>query len=157
MRTLNIGATPAEITAIQSFVAGLSGGWTNSTDAIYSAMAGATVPNPVTPAPQVPAGYTIGSLTALLSASSLATLRGYPGLADVGTAVAAQQSAVVLNHVAGVLALGFITSAEASAITAAVDATVADPTWTSTVSWLVANPITKADIETARFAPGGQG
>lgn len=150
--------TPSQIAAIQSFV-GAHGGWSQSTDAILSEIRSTTVANPVGTAPQVPAPYTIAGLLGQLGSPSLAALKSYPGLQQLGVSVANQESAMVLNAFVGLAGLGFITGDEASALAATVNATQADPSWTADVTWdfgTLGRPADAFDVETARHAPGGQ-
>lgn len=145
--------TPDAIAAIATFVAGLSGGWTGNTDA--QVVAAANDPAVANPAPQgqVPAGYSAASLLALLSQASAANVESFPGISRLFDDILAQDSPRVLATIALMSASGRILSSEATAMTAAVTATQADPSWQSQIGWAQANlgrPLDLADSAAAR-------
>jgi hypothetical protein len=151
---INVNPTPGQIQSIKSFVAGLAGVWSNSDAQIRAAMAATKVANPL-PQATVPKPYTATQLLGLLSAASIANLAAFPAIHDLFSDISAQNSANVEAASALLAAAGKITSAEQSAIVAAVTATEPDPSWTSTVAWDVANLGRVADdfdLEAARFS-----
>lgn len=146
--------TPGQIQTIKSFVAALPGVWSNSDAQIRAAMAATKVANPL-PQATVPKPYTANQLLGALSATSIANLAAFPAIHDLFSDIVAQRGANVLAAAALLAAAGKITSAEESAIAAAVTATEPDPSWTSTVPWDAANLGRLADdfdIEAARHS-----
>ena len=148
--------TPGMIASIKTFVAGLSGGFAGNTDAqIRAAMASTKVANPL-PQATVPTPFTYGQLLGLLSAGSQANLEAFPAIHDLFAAILAQNAADVVATVQLMQDASKITSAEATAITNAVNATGPDPNWTAQVGWDVANIRPSGaddfDIEAARHS-----
>ncbi len=145
--------SPAGITAVNGFVAGLAGGWSGNTDAaVLAAIDAPAVANPATRG-TVPAGYTVASVMALLSSQSIQNLRTFPALYQLMGDIQANNSANVLVAVEFLVASADIQSSEGTAIAAAVNATVPDPSWQATVGWAQANlgrPMDITDIEEAR-------
>ncbi len=146
--------TPGQIAAIRAYVAGLSGAWNNTDAQIRAAIAASSVANPVQQA-TVPKPYTATGLLGVLSTQSQGNLVVFPAIHDLLVDIQTQDSANVLAAVSLLAATGKITSAEATAIQSAVTATEPDPSWTSTVTWDLANlgrPIDDFDIEAARHS-----
>ena len=149
---------PDAITALQGYIDGMSGGWTNQDSAIVSAMNAPSAANP-TPQGTIPTPYTITQLVGSLSSGSLANLDTFPALYQLMQDIDANNTGNVLIAVEFLAAAGKILSSEATAIEAIVEATELDPSWPSQIGWAQANlgrPADSADIEAARNAPGGQ-
>jgi hypothetical protein len=147
--------SPAGITAVNTYVAGMAGGWTGNADAtILAAVNNPTIANPAAQG-TVPAGYSVTSLLGLLSTGSLSSLRTFPALTQLSQDIASNNSGNVLVAVEALAAFGDITSAEATAVAGAVNATVADPSYEAHIGWAQANlgrALDLNDIEEARAA-----
>jgi hypothetical protein len=144
--------TPDAITAIlaQSTVLG-----NPANAALLTALNTANVTNTATRA-TVPATFTAAGVFACLSAGSITNLKGYAALTDLQAAITAQSPQDVIDWFTIPLAIGDVTSAEVTAVTALVQATQADPSYPTEVSWAQANlgrPADLADIVAARTPP----
>lgn len=151
--------TPAALAWIDTYAAGLAGGWaSNGNAAILAAANAATVANPV-PQPTVPAGYTPQSLLSLLSATSAANVESFAGLQGLFDAINAANGPGILAALALLQASGKVQSSEVTAIEGAIAATVPSPSWPSKVGAAQAalgRPLDAADLAIARalYAPG---
>lgn len=148
------------IASIQAFVGTLAGGWSSNTDVqILAAIQAAKVANPVTTQPTIPKPYTFADVMGCLSAASVVNIRSLPTSTALITAINARDSVSITNWL-GALQAGtpLITSAEATAVLAVVNATEPDPSWTAQVAWdigTLGRAADVADIHAARIAPGG--
>ncbi len=131
--------SPAAITAIQSYVAALSGGWAGNTDAQVLAAANApTIDNPVS-ATTIGKPYTFADLLAVLSDGSTAKLVALPSLPAILDAVNAGEMVVISRWVGLLIKGAVITSDEATAMTAIMADTETDPSWPTQISWAESN------------------
>jgi hypothetical protein len=151
--------TPAARAWIDTYAAGLAGGFASNDDASIVAAANAeTISNP-SPQGTVPAGYTPQSLLALLSAASAANVEGFPGLQGLFDAIVSGNGPGIVAALALLQAGGKVQASEVSAIEAAIAATVPDPAWPAKIGAARAalgRPLDLDDVSETRaqFAPG---
>lgn len=139
--------SPAATAWIQGYVTANFGGWSGVSNAqVLAAVNAPSIANPVAQA-TVPRAYTFASLLGLLSQASAANIESFPALSKLFDDILAQNSANVLAAIALMGASGRIQSSEATALTAAVNATQLDPSWPSQISPAQANLGRPADIE----------
>ena len=143
----------AAIAWIQAQVAAMSGAWAGNTNAqIVAALNTPSIANPV-PQGKVPVPYTAAGLLGLLSPGSITNLASFPAIHDLFADIEAQSTVAIGDAVALLAAAGKITTAEATAVNAALAATEPDPTWQSQISLAQANlgrPVDLFDVEAAR-------
>lgn len=145
---------PQQRQAIRDFAAALAGGWSNTDPQIRAAMTTTLVANPVTTAPQVPKPYDVDDLIAAVATANQVNVSNLAVTMPTFLVDVDNRDLARLRRWARLLkALGKLTAADVTALGAVVVATQADPTWTATVPWDVANLGRVADdfdIEAAR-------
>lgn len=144
--------TPQAIAAIETYVAGLSGGWAGNTDSQVATAA--NLPAVANPAPRatVPTPFTLAGLLGQLGSASLEHLASFTGLAQLQADVNAQNIPNCVAWCGFLAAAAVITSGEAAAIAAIVTATELDPSWPVTVGWAQATIGRPLDLNDSAIA-----
>lgn len=143
--------SPAAVTAIRAHVSD----WTPTDAQIVAALNTPAIANP-TPQPSIPAPLTEDGLAGLLTDAtngSIARLVNYVNYGLVQADILAGNRARIGGWAGKLAVAGIITVGEATAIGAALAATVPDPAWPALISWAVANlgrPVDADDVATSR-------
>lgn len=95
---------------------------------------GATANNPVSVAPSIPKPYTVGTVAAAISSANLAKLAASVYAPPLIQAIDDGKASFIQQLLNGAVAGGIISSADATAAMAVVNAVQADPAWTATVA-----------------------
>lgn len=144
--------SPVAIALINTYVTGLPGGWAGNTDAQVVAAANlASVANPV-PQGTIFTPFTLASLAASISASSRSNLKSFAALDSLIADINANNIANCLAWWTVLAGMAVITSAEATALTATVQATELNPAWPAQVGWAQANLGRPMDIYDSQIA-----
>lgn len=141
-----------QIASIKTYVAAMTGAWTNTDDQIRASMQADLVANPVAQA-TVAKPFTLTSLLGALSSASQANLNSVPGQQQLILDIRANDIAACEGWIEFLAATAKITTAEAGSLQAIVTATELDPSWQAKVGWDVATlgrAVDVFDIERAR-------
>ena len=145
--------SPAAIAAIQAYGAALSGGWAGQTDAqVLTAANAATVDNPAQQG-TVAKPYTYDDLLGAISSANVSKLVVLPALPAIVETINSGDLVACARWITTLVAGGVITTDEATAVSAVMTATEADPSYQSKISWAVANlgrPVDLVDIQQSR-------
>lgn len=144
--------SPAAINWIKAFASSLPGGLAGNTDEqVVAAANAATVANP-TPQGTAPKPYGFADLLGVLSQASVANVEAFPGISQLYDDTAVRANPRVLAAIALMSAAGRVTAAEASAMRAVVNATLADPSWPAKIGAAQANLGRALDTEDSATA-----
>jgi hypothetical protein len=127
--------SPDAIAKIQAAVNATAAKWTPDNPTVLANITAVTVPNPK-PAAQVPAPLTWARLKAALTDAEIAAVFGHGAFHDVRADVRAGDRAGVLECLDGFRAAGILGAAKVTALTNAINGTVADPSYRANVSQL---------------------
>jgi hypothetical protein len=143
--------TPAAVAQIAAKVATLAGGWAgNTNDQIAAALNAPTIANPQAQG-TVPKPFVIADL---INAAAQATRPNLaPFMAGAAPLVIAQDVPHLAAAIDGLVAVGVVSAADATAMKSAMTGTQPDPSYQAQIGWAQANigrPVDPLDIAAAR-------